>query len=211
MSTEKKNVRIIADVKFYFPRLNNSQKITGGTEEGGTIWGIFFEWSLWASLGVWLPDHGTGRKSVCEARRVKYILQLWPCKLWSFLRLTSIVHYEVKQENLAFIHCESILTSAWIGNCRGGCGVGLWLRCCASVQRLAWAMLPFGPWPLICGMEQELERKIERLPCISWRPVESESSGRPFPSWRRPHPVAWSSQHLFWGQGQPPSNPYFIA
>lgn len=33
-----------------------------------------------------------------------------------------------------------------------------------SIQRHAWAILPFGLWPLICGMEQGLERKTERLP-----------------------------------------------
>lgn len=51
--------------------------------------------------------------------------------------------------NLAFIHCESILTSAWIGNSLEGLGVGLWLH---SVSRSRGSMSNTSLWALAINL-----------------------------------------------------------
>lgn len=66
----------------------------GRTEERSYFGHRFFNESfelLWGSI------RGLAGSSCIRQERFKYILQLGPCKLWSFLRLTSIVHYEMKQ------------------------------------------------------------------------------------------------------------------
>ena len=66
----------------------------GRTEDRSYFGHRFFNESfelLWGSI------RGLAGSSCIRQERFKYILQLGPCKLWSFLRLTSIVHYEMKQ------------------------------------------------------------------------------------------------------------------
>lgn len=58
-----------------------------------------FEWSFWAWWWWWgwFPDNGTGRKLMSWATQIWVHSAVWPCELWSFLWLTSIVDYEMKK------------------------------------------------------------------------------------------------------------------
>lgn len=51
-NVHQKNIRIIADAKISFPKLNNRQKSHSLEEQKrGAIWGIFFFNEDWAFLG----------------------------------------------------------------------------------------------------------------------------------------------------------------
>lgn len=52
-----------------------------------------------------------------------------------------------EESNLALMHCESVLTSAWTGNWLEGFVATLHV----SIQRHTWAILPFGLWLLTWG------------------------------------------------------------
>lgn len=94
---KKKATRIIADANFSSPRLNNSPKICWKDRGGELFWASFLNEAFRLLYGFNFLPVGLAESSHIKQGRYKYILQLWPCKLWSFLRLTSIAHYEMKQ------------------------------------------------------------------------------------------------------------------
>lgn len=90
--------KILAHTVVYCPRINYRQRVpeTTGEEHFEAVFWVKLSRAWWWRWG-WFPDSGTGRKLMSWATQIWVHSAVWPCELWSFLWLTSIVDYEMKK------------------------------------------------------------------------------------------------------------------
>lgn len=85
-------------LKFLSQDLTIAKRSPGRTEEGSSFGASLLHEASGLLQGSNFLIWGLAESPYMKPGRLKNILQYWPCKLWSFLRLTSIVHYEMKKE-----------------------------------------------------------------------------------------------------------------
>lgn len=194
---------------FLSPNLTIAKRAIHWKNRRGELFGasFFFKWRLGSFRGSCFLTMGLAARSCIMQGRYKYILQLWPRKLWSFLRLASIVRYEMKQETWHLC----IVSQFWH---QPGLGIDwkVWGldRGCTWVSRsrgMHEQYFPLGFGHQFVEWSKNWRGKLRG--CLGFPDVllNQKAVGGPFLPDRGLTPFTWHSQHLPPCYGQAPLSP----